>query len=81
MALNNQQIATFLKLVALVDQDKLDCDDCCSLIPEFVETESQPWTFTELTESVRTHLENCSCCSDECNNVREAVQEIQNAFT
>ena len=80
MALNNQQIVTFLKQVALVDQDELDCDDCSSLIPEFVETESQPWTITELTESVRTHLENCSCCSDEYHDVREAVQEIHNAF-
>lgn len=76
MALNNKQISSLLKLVASVDSDNLDCDGCCQRIPEFIEAEAQPWAMTEVIESVRIHLENCSCCADEYHAVLEAMREI-----
>ena len=76
MSLSKQRIATLLGLVGDTKDDDFGCDCCFDRIAEFAEAELEGRSLCAAMESVKTHLESCSCCADEYQALLDALRAI-----
>ncbi|EMI55931.1 hypothetical protein RSSM_02640 [Rhodopirellula sallentina SM41] len=74
MSLNRSQLATFVSLIRSTKPDRLDCQSCSEILARFVEREGD-LTSDDFSDLPR-HLEQCACCREECDLLREAVREL-----
>jgi len=56
--------------------DKLDCDECLNLVPEFAESQLGNLVLTGVLEDVQTHLHNCPCCAQEYDSFLVALEAL-----
>jgi hypothetical protein len=76
MGLNQEQINNLLRLVATSNNDAMDCDGCLTKISEFADVHLLNREIPQALSAVKNHLEQCPCCQDEFNALREALTEI-----
>ena len=76
MVLNKEQIEILLSVVSSASNDELDCEGCFNYVAQFVETKLAGRTLCESMKLVEEHLANCSCCEDEFQALKAAIEEV-----
>jgi predicted anti-sigma-YlaC factor YlaD len=77
MPLSKDQISTLLALVASATEDDMSCDGCFEHVAQFVETELAGAELCESMLKIQNHLQNCPCCKDEYNALKEAMLSLE----
>lgn len=77
MSLSEQQISSLLGLVAQTEEDKIDCDTCFNDIAQFAEANLAGAEVPEALKLVERHLQQCPCCKDEFQALRNALATME----
>lgn len=77
MPITFAQLKALVNMVITVKPDDMDCDDCSDHIAEYAETQLLGKTVEESQAAVKTHLDNCPCCSGEFVNLLDALKELE----
>jgi len=65
MPIAGDQIHRLIGLIADVQTDELDCDDCFARVSEFAEYRLLNRPVPAALKAVERHLQQCACCRDE----------------
>lgn len=76
MSLSEQQISSLLGLVTQTEEDKLDCDTCFNDIAQYAEANLAGAEIPEALKLVERHLQQCPCCKDEYQALRNALSTL-----
>lgn len=77
MPLSKDQISTLLALVADSTEDDMSCDGCLEHVAQFVETELAGVEMCETMLLIQNHMNNCPCCKDEYNALKQAMLSLE----
>lgn len=76
MKLTREQTKALLSYVASTESDETDCEGCFEHLAEFVELELLGSEMPAALEKIERHIDQCACCQDEHNALKEALQAI-----
>ena len=76
MPLSKEQIKKLLGLVATVEPDSMDCDDCYGRVAEFAEIKLKNSEIPEALQDVETHMRQCPCCHGEYEALLEGLHGL-----
>ena len=65
MPLSKKEIDALVRLVALTQDEEIDCEQCLAVVAEFAEKQLEGMDIADGLKGVQHHLEICSECQEE----------------
>ena len=75
MALEKEQVLSFVASVARTRDTEMDCDACLAGMAEFAETQLAGLEVPDALHRIQEHLEVCPECSEEYETLIEVLRE------
>lgn len=80
-SLSPQQVAEFLRQVALTREQEVDCGTCIENIGEYAETKLTGRDLDEALQSIEQHLGLCPECAEEYEALKKILETASREST
>lgn len=77
MPLSKKEIHELMRTIGLTANDEINCEQCRSLVAEFVEQELAGKSIPEGLKAVEHHLLVCAECREEYEALQEAMRGME----
>jgi hypothetical protein len=76
MSLSKDQINILLRLLERTKETEINCDNCLSLVSEFIEHDLAGKSIPDGLNAVKHHLSICADCEEEYDALRQALEGL-----
>lgn len=76
MPLSREEIDGLLRAVGLTNDEEINCDQCLSVVAEFVEQELTGKSIPDSLKAVEQHLSICSECREEYQALQRVLSQM-----